>query len=91
MTQDEKNYIASRYHDYADCPPEHRQPEKAAAIKQLMDYFGIEELKQHRNTNHTFERDGVSISLIPEGEELYHELNSSEETNSENDQGIKLE
>jgi len=71
MTQDEKNYIASRYHDYADCLPEYRQPEKATAIKQLMDYFGIEELKQYRSTNHTFESDGITVSLSPLGEELY--------------------
>ena len=51
MTQDEKNYIASRYHEYANSKPEFRQPEKAAAIKQLMDYFGIEELSLHRESN----------------------------------------
>jgi hypothetical protein len=80
MTQDEKNYIASRYHDYADCLPEHRQPEKAAAIKQLMEYFGIEELKQYRNTNHTFESDGISVSLTPLGEELYSHNKDDGET-----------
>jgi len=78
MTQDEKNYIASRYHDYADCLPERRQPEKAAAIKQLMEYFGIEELKQYRNTNHTFESDGTSVSLTPLGEELYFQHNKED-------------
>ena len=78
MTQDEKNYIASRYHDYADCLPERRQPEKAAAIKQLMEHFGIEELKQYRNTNHTFENDGISISLTPLGEELYFQHNKDD-------------
>jgi len=48
MTDDEKAYIASRYHDYAHCKPELRQPEKAEAIKQLMDYFGIEELPEEK-------------------------------------------
>lgn len=42
---DAKAYIASRYHDYAKCKPEYRQPEKAEAIKQIMEYFGIEELE----------------------------------------------
>ena len=44
MTAFEKAYIASRYHDYAQCLPQFRQPEKAAAIRQLMDFFGIEEM-----------------------------------------------
>ena len=83
MTQSEKNYIASRYHDYADCLPEHRQPEKAAALKQLMEYFRIEELKNHRSTNHTFEGDGISVSLTPHGEELFHYLNTDEELPTE--------
>lgn len=48
MTDDEKAYIASRYYDYAHCKPELRQPEKAEAIKQLMDYFGIEELPKEK-------------------------------------------
>ncbi|WP_172724629.1 hypothetical protein [Angelakisella massiliensis] len=46
MTADEKAYIASRYNDYTKCEPEYRQPEKGEAIKQLMDYFGIEEMGQ---------------------------------------------
>jgi len=44
MTAEEKAYIASRYMDYAKCRPKLRQPEKAAAIKQLMDHFGIGEM-----------------------------------------------
>ena len=46
MTAEEKAYIASRYNDYAKCKPEYQQPEKAEAIKQLMDFFGIDEMKQ---------------------------------------------
>ena len=51
MTPDEKNYIASRYHDYVNCLPERRQPEKAEAIKQLMEYFNIEELSDESESN----------------------------------------
>ena len=46
MTAEEKAYIASRYNDYAKCKPEYQQPEKAKAIKQLMDFFGIDEMEQ---------------------------------------------
>ena len=45
MTAEEKAYIASRYSDYTNCKPEFQQPEKAEAIKQLMQHFGIEEMK----------------------------------------------
>lgn len=51
MTPDEKNYIASRYHEYANCLTENRNKDKADAIKQLMDYFGIEELQQDCPSN----------------------------------------
>jgi len=76
MTQDEKNYIASRYNDYAKCLPQHRKPEKAEAVKQLMDYFGIEELQEHRSTNYTVEGEGVSVSLTPAGAEMLDGVNS---------------
>lgn len=46
MTAEEKRYIASRYNDYAKCRAGLRQMEKAAAIKQLMDYFGIQEMEE---------------------------------------------
>lgn len=36
-----KAYIVSHYHNYAKCALEARQPEKAAAIRQRMDYLKI--------------------------------------------------
>ena len=70
MTTDEKNYIASRYNDYAKCLPEYRKPEAAAAIKQLMVYFGIEELQLHRDTNVTYTEGDTTITLTSLGAEL---------------------
>ena len=65
ITRDEKNYIASRYYDYADCKPEYRQPEKAEALKQLMDYFKIDELDQYSDSNITAEPNDISVKLLP--------------------------
>ena len=47
MTNEEKSYIASRYYDYANSLKDvEKNRIKAEAIKQLMDYFEIDELDE---------------------------------------------